>query len=201
MTGSPDLWARWGSFGAYDARGMKGGEALILELNRIVHSSGIVSPVTSRRGLTARLRYLDSGAGRAALKEQGVTPRTIRAWMRDKGKTAPTSASREKIDAAYWHRRRDNLIRSGWLTRHLDNEGRGSSMEIYPVDTTRTAPEHVRPGISQRTITVRYIWGDLVDAWARKDAVTVDEIWDDVITDLDSDYNAYAYVSSVGISA
>lgn len=29
----------------------------------------------------------------------------------------------------------------------------------------------------------------------------MDEIWDDVITDLDSDYAAYAYVSSVGIGA
>ncbi|MFB7239330.1 hypothetical protein ACFCXK_31680 [Streptomyces sp. NPDC056269] len=33
------------------------------------------------------------------------------------------------------------------------------------------------------------------------DADTIDEIWDDVITDLDSDYAAYAYVASVGISA
>lgn len=201
MAGSPDLWARWGRFGGYEARGMKGGEALVLELNRIVYASGISSPITSRRGLAARLRYLDSRAGRDALKEQGVSPRTIRSWMRDKGKIAPTPASREKIDAAYWHRRRDNLIRSGWLTRHLDNDGRGSRMEIYPVDQTQVAPERARPNISQRTITVRYIWGDLVDAWARKDAGTVDEIWDDVITDLDSDYNAYAYVSSVGISA
>ncbi|MFF2777510.1 hypothetical protein ACFVU3_21675 [Streptomyces sp. NPDC058052] len=38
-------------------------------------------------------------------------------------------------------------------------------------------------------------------AWARKDAGALDEIGDDVITDLDSDDNAYAYVSSVGISA
>ncbi|MGW6575407.1 hypothetical protein ACWGAN_25055 [Streptomyces sp. NPDC054945] len=28
-----------------------------------------------------------------------------------------------------------------------------------------------------------------------------DEIWDDVITDLDFDYAAYAYVSSIGIGA
>ncbi|MFF9343823.1 MULTISPECIES: hypothetical protein [unclassified Streptomyces] len=166
-----------------------------------VHSSGIASPVTSRRGLTARLRYLDGNAGRAALQDQGVTPRTVRAWMRAKNTITPTQASREKIDAAYGHRRRDDLIRSGSLARHLDNDGRGSSMEIYPVDTTLTAPEHLRPGISRRTITVRCIWGDLVDARARKDAVTVDEIWDDVITDPGSDYNAYASVSSVGISA
>ncbi|MFF0479436.1 hypothetical protein [Streptomyces sp. NPDC004284] len=200
MAGSPDLWSRWGQWQKSDADGMKGGEALILELNRIVHSSGIASPITSRRGLVARLRYLDSPAGRAELQTQGVSPRTIRTWMKDKGKTSPTSASRERIDAAYWHRRRENLIRSGWLVRHLDNKGRGRRMEIYPVDQTRVEAKY-RRDLNTRSITVRYIWSDLVDAWATRDARLVDEIWDDVISDLDSDYNAYAYVSSVGISA
>ncbi|MGW6413899.1 hypothetical protein [Streptomyces sp. NPDC055055] len=199
MAGSPDLWSRWGEFGRFNSRGMKGGEALILELNRIVYSSGISSPVTSKRGLAARLRYLDSPAGRAALKDQGVTARTLRTWMR--GKSTPTGSNRERIDSAYWHRRRENLIRSGWLKRHLDNDGRGRRMEIYPVDQTHVPAERSRPTLQQRSITVRYIWGDLVDAWATQDADTVDEIWDDVISDLDSDYNAYAHVSSVGIGA
>ncbi|MEU6621000.1 hypothetical protein ABZ926_09530 [Streptomyces litmocidini] len=200
MAGSPDLWSRWGQWQKTDVNGMKGGEALILELNRIVHTSGIASPVTSRRGLAARLRYLDSPAGRAELKAQGVSVRTIRTWMRAKGQVSPTPASRERIDAAYWHRRRENLIRSGWLVKHLDNEGRGRRMEIYPVDQTRVEAKY-RRDLNTRTVTVRYIWADLVDAWATRDANLVDEIWDDVISDLDSDYNAYAYVSSVGISA
>ncbi|MFJ7961483.1 hypothetical protein ACIQ62_34830 [Streptomyces sp. NPDC096319] len=199
MAGSPDLWSQWGEFGKFNARGMKGGEALILELNRIVYSSGIASPVTTRRGLAARLRYLDSPAGRQALRDQGVTARTLRTWMR--GKSTPTKANRERIDHAYWVRRRENLIRSGWLKRHLDNDGRGRRMEIYPVDQTQVPAERARPTLSQRSITVRYIWADLVDAWATQDADTVDEIWDDVISDLDSDYNAYAHVSSVGIGA
>ncbi|MGW4748201.1 hypothetical protein ACWEPR_25700 [Streptomyces sp. NPDC004290] len=199
MAGSPDLWADWGEFGKFNARGMKGGEALILELNRIVYSSGIASPVTSKRGLNARLRYLDSPAGRQALKDQGVTPRTIRSWM--KGKSTPTKANRERIDRAYWGRRRENLIRSGWLKRHLDNDGRGRRMEVYPVDQSHVPAERARPTLQQRSINVRYIWGDLVDAWAAQDADTVDEIWDDVISDLDSDYGAYAYVASIGIGA
>ncbi|MFJ5829402.1 hypothetical protein [Streptomyces sp. NPDC093089] len=199
MTGSPDLWSRWGEWQKADARGLKGGEALILELNRVVHASGIVSPVTSKRGLAARLRYLDSPAGRSALSEQGVTSRTLRSWTR--GKAVPSTASRERIDAAYWERRRENLIKSGWLTRHLDNDGRGSRMEIYPVDQSRVEARYQRPNISQRSITVRYIWSDLVDAWATRNQSLIDEIWDDVISDLDSDYAAYAYVSAIGISA
>ncbi|MFF3604219.1 hypothetical protein [Streptomyces sp. NPDC002463] len=200
MAGSPDLWSRWGQWQKTDVNGMKGGEALILELNPIVHTSGIASPVTTRRGLAARLRYLDSPAGRAELKTQGVSPRTIRSWMKSKGQVSPTRASRERIDAAYWHRRRENLIRSGWLVKHLDNQGRGRRMEIYPVDQTRVEAKY-RRDLSTRTVTVRYIWTDLVDAWATRDAGLVDEIWDDVISDLDSDYNAYAYVSAVGINA
>ncbi|WP_405785646.1 hypothetical protein [Streptomyces sp. NBC_01367] len=198
MAGSEDLWARWGDWRKHDARGMKGGEALILELNRIVHSSGIASPVTSRRGLAARLRYLDSPAGREALAEQGVTARTLRSWTR--GKATPSPASRERIDVAYWERRRENLIRSGWLARHLDNNGQGRRMEIYPVDQSQVDSKYSR-SLSDRSITVRYIWTDLVSAWAARDEAMVDEIWDDVISDLDSEYAAYAYVSSVGIGA
>ncbi|MFJ9552129.1 hypothetical protein [Streptomyces erythrochromogenes] len=198
MSGSEDLWGRWGVWQKHDARGMKGGEALIRELNRIVHSSGIVSPVTSGRGLAARLRYLDSPAGREALAEQGVTPRSLRSWMR--GKATPSRASREQIDAAYWERRRKNLIRSGWLARHLDNNGQGRRMEIYPVDQSGVDEKYTRR-LSDRSINVRYIWGDLVKAWADRDEALVDDIWEDVINDLDSDYAAYAYVSSVGIGA
>ncbi|MEV7558976.1 hypothetical protein [Streptomyces sp. NPDC089795] len=143
-----------------------------------MHPSGIVSPVTTRRGLAARLRYLDSPAGRYALAEQGVTARTVRSWMR--GKATPSPVSRERIDAAYWWRRRE--------------------MEIYPVDQSHVDAKYARP-LSDRSITVRYIWPDLVDAWAAKNEAMVDEIWDDVITDLESDYAAYVYVSSVGIGA
>jgi hypothetical protein len=39
------------------------------------------------------------------------------------------------------------------------------------------------------------------DVWAGKDADTMDEIWEDIIQDLDSVYARYAYVSSVGIGA
>ncbi|MFD7975294.1 hypothetical protein [Streptomyces sp. NPDC059071] len=180
---------------------MKGGEALVLELNRIVYSSGISSPVTSKRGLSARLRYLDSPAGREALRAQGVPPRTIRSWLKNKGKIRPTPRSLERIDAAYWSRRRENLIRSGWLKRHLNNKGQGRRMEIYPVDQSQMDERFRRPTVSQRSITVRYVWDDLVDAYATRNADLLDEIWDDVISDLDSDYNAYAYVSSVGIAA
>ncbi|MFJ9432073.1 hypothetical protein ACIRQY_20735 [Streptomyces sp. NPDC101490] len=180
---------------------MKGGQALVAELNRIVYSSGISSPVTSKRGLSARLRYLDSKKGREALREQGVSPRTIRSWMAGKSKAAPTARNLAKIDSAYWTRRRENVARSGWLGRHLDNNGQGRRMEIHPVNDTAVPTEYRRREISQRTITLRYVGEDLANAWAARDENSVDEIWDDVLTELDSDYEAYAYVSHIGINA
>ncbi len=189
----------WGIWRKYGARGMRGGDALAHELERIVRAHGIASLVTSRRGLNARLRYLDSPAGAAALREAGVRPRTLRDWRA--GRTTPSRASREKIEAAYLDRRRDNLIRSGWMKRHLNNQGRGSRMEIYPVDQSAVPEKYRRPNVQDRTIQVRYIWDDAVDAWQAGDADTLGEIWDDVIADLDSDWVAYAYVSGIGINA
>ncbi|MFD4015276.1 hypothetical protein ACFWRX_24110 [Streptomyces albidoflavus] len=189
--------ALWGEFGKHHAQGQKGAQALGQEIERIARQGGITSPVTTTRGLRARLRYLDSPAGRRALAEHGVSIRLLRAWAA--GRT-PSRAKLAAVDAAYWGRRRENLVRSGALKRLLDNEGRGRRIEIYPVDQS-AVPEKRKRIISQRTVTARYIWDDAVGAWASGDLNTLDEIWDDVISDLDSDYAAYAYVESIGISA
>ncbi|GAB7072144.1 hypothetical protein C0Q98_31650 [Streptomyces albidoflavus] len=194
MSGASDLW---GEFGKHHAQGQKGAQALGQEIERIARQGGITSPVTTTRGLRARLRYLDSPAGRRALAEHGVSSRLLRAWAA--GRT-PSRAKLAAVDAAYWGRRRENLVRSGALKRLLDNEGRGRRIEIYPVDQS-AVPEKRKRVISQRTVTARYIWDDAVGAWASGDLNTLDEIWDDVISDLDSDYSAYAYVESIGISA
>ncbi|MDI3347541.1 hypothetical protein ACFW0U_21075 [Streptomyces albidoflavus] len=194
MSGASDLW---GEFGKHHAQGQKGAQALGQEIERIARQGGITSPVTTPRGLRARLRYLDSPAGRLALAEHGVSSRLLRAWAA--GRT-PSRAKLAAVDAAYWGRRRENLVRSGALKRLLDNEGRGRRIEIYPVDQS-AVPEKRKRVISQRTVTARYIWDDAVGAWASGDLNTLDEIWDDVISDLDSDYAAYAYVESIGISA
>ncbi|MFJ7054270.1 hypothetical protein ACIQU7_21420 [Streptomyces albidoflavus] len=194
MSGASDLW---GEFGKHHAQGQKGAQALGQEIERIARQGGIASPVTTTRGLRARLRYLDSPAGRRALAEHGVSSRLLRAWAA--GRT-PSRAKLAAVDAAYWGRRRENLVRSGALKRLLDNEGRGRRIEIYPVDQS-AVPEKRKRVISQRTVTARYIWDDAVGAWASGDLNTLDEIWDDVISDLDSDYAAYAYVESIGISA
>ncbi|MEU8960071.1 hypothetical protein AB0C93_37925 [Streptomyces sp. NPDC048518] len=180
---------------------MKGREALILEINRIVATVGIKSPLGSKRGLDARLNYLKKSAqGRQALRDQGVTDRAMKSWL--KGKATPSAANRERIDSAYWTRKRENMVRSGALKRHLENGHASRRMEIYPVDQSQVPTPRYRPNISQRTTTPHWsVWGPLVDAWADQNEDEIDEIWEDIISDLDSDLTAYAYVSSVGIAA
>ncbi|MEV6319450.1 hypothetical protein [Streptomyces sp. NPDC051776] len=192
--GATDLWNNFGHFGA---AGMPGAEALVLEINRIVYTHGIKSPITTRRGIKARLNYLDSPSGRAELRTQGFADRTIKNWMR--GKTTPrTKDVLDRLDNAYWTRRRENLVRSGRLKRFLTNEGRGRRVEIYPVDQTDVTPGRVRV-IEQRTLQVRYGWDDIVDAWAARDLDELDAIWEDTINEIGSELAAYAYVSAIGI--
>jgi hypothetical protein len=59
-----------------------------------------------------------------------------------------------------------------------------------------------RRDLAPRSVNLRgAVWGDMVDAWLTDDIEALDEIWDDVISGLDSDYDAYSYVTAVGFAA
>jgi hypothetical protein len=187
----------WGWFAKHNARGSPGSAALAAEMARIVRETGIKSPVTSRRGLGARLHYLDTDTGRKALKEAGVRPGTLRRWQR--GKATPSKGSREKIDRAYREVRTHNMVRSGALTKRLQQEGRGTRVEIYPVNQT-DVPSQYRRDVQQRSVRIRD-WATITHAWAAGDDAQLDAAWGDIIADIASEYVAYAYVSGIGIGA
>jgi hypothetical protein len=187
----------WGEYSKYQARGIPGAEALTAELNRIIRETGIRSPIDTRRGLNARLHYLDSPAGRNALKDAGVRPATLRRWQT--GKAFPSRKSRERIEKAYRTLRSHNMLRSGALTKRLNQQGAGTRVEIYPVDQTAVRTPH-RRDVQQRSIRI-LDWHDIVSAWDTGDTARLEAAWDDIITDLGSEYDAYAYVSGVGIAA
>ncbi|WP_372481840.1 hypothetical protein [Streptomyces fuscigenes] len=205
MARASELWPAWQQFGA---QGKKGAEALMAEVDRLVREGGITSPITTHRGLNARLRYLSSPAGKKALQEHGVSPRLLRSW---KAGRHPSAAKRDAVEKAYQERRRANLIRSGALVRLLNNDGQGRRIEIYPVDQSHVLGGYsagpgtggrARHNVDQvRSIQGRYIWDDVVAAYADGDVDAMDDIWLDVIQDLDSMYAAYAYVSSISIGA
>ncbi|MFD5559127.1 hypothetical protein [Kitasatospora griseola] len=205
---STDGWKNFGRYGADRDRGnvhgsVALGRALEDAVERMIREGGIKSPAGSRRGLKARMRYLMTHkGGRQALTDAGVTatPATLRAWT--KGTQRPRPANLEAIDTAYWNLRAANVLNNpAILKAHLDRDGRGTRIEIHPVDQTLVDEGRRRDNLRVRSFQVRYIWDDAVDALTTGDADKLAEIWDDVISELDSDYGAYQYVSHVGLGA
>ncbi|MFJ9059968.1 transcriptional regulator [Streptomyces sp. NPDC102409] len=188
---------RWMDLGAFDARGLPGADALGVAIERMV--TGIASSVESERGLAARLNHLTkTDAGYEATDRAGihVSPRTLMAWLAEE--RISNKANRSRLDAAYWDLRCRNVAAD--LKKRLHNNGRGTRVEINPVDQSRVDGRHQRD-LSSRSISVRDVWDRAVDAWMDDDVDELDAVWDIIIEDLGSDYDAYTYVSSVGWAA
>ncbi|WP_432106036.1 transcriptional regulator [Streptomyces sp. bgisy091] len=188
---------RWMDLGAFNARGIPGADALGVAIENMV--TGIASPVDSDRGLAARLRYLTkTDAGYEAMDRAGihVSPRTLMAWLAEE--RTPNKANRSRLDAAYWDLRRRNVATD--LKHRLNNEGRGTRVEINPVDQSRVERRHQRE-VASRSINVRGVWDRAVDAWLEEDLAELDTIWDQIIEDIGSEYDAYSNVSSIGWAA
>ncbi|MEU0002180.1 transcriptional regulator [Streptomyces microflavus] len=197
---------RWIHFGHYGAQGAPGGEALGIAMERMV--SGISSPVESERGLAARLNYLTkTDAGYEAMDRAGihVSPRTLMAWLAEE--RTPNRANLARLDAAYWDLRRRNVAAD--LKRRLHNGGRGTRVEINPVNESRVDRKHqrgegLRRRLSTRDVNVRDLdlWDRAVDAWMDNDLGELDDVWQQICQDhLGTDWEAYAYVDSIGWDA
>ncbi|MDH6129921.1 hypothetical protein P3T39_006914 [Kitasatospora sp. GP82] len=189
---------RWMELGKYQARGIEGGVAMAIHLDSEVMKRGIKSPITSKRGLSARMKYLSEKKGGAeAMAAAGITaqPRTVKKWVN--GESTPRPDNLAKIDAAYWSLKGRNLAPR--LKQLLDNNGAGTEIEIYPVDQSQV-PEKYQRDIDVRRINLRNVWEDFVDAWVEDDFRALDEIWDEVLNQLGSDYDSYTYVQHVGFA-
>ncbi len=183
-------------FGLFGARGVKGGEAVAHQLDRL--AGGIATPVTARRGWTARLNYLTRtphAAQAARVAGLTVTDRTLKAW-RD-GRRQPSSASLAKIERAYTTVRRRNVAKH--LLKRLNRDGRGTRIEIHPLNQSQVPQPHKRV-LNMRTMNVRD-WDALVAAWAAGDAGGLEAAWDDTVVDLGSEWGSYEYVTNVGFAA
>ncbi|WP_316529603.1 hypothetical protein [Kitasatospora brasiliensis] len=205
---STDGWKNFGRYGAdRDPGNVHGkiafGRALEDALERMIVEGGIKSPPSTRRGLIARMRYLMTHkGGTQALADTGitVTPATIRAWS--KGTQRPRPANLEAIDTAYWNLRAVNVLKNhAALKAHFDNRGRGTKVEIHPINQDVVDEPRRRDNLRIRSLQVRYVWADAVDALITGDLDVLEGIWDDIIADLDSDWGAYTYVSHIGLGA
>ncbi|QKW05081.1 transcriptional regulator [Streptomyces sp. NA04227] len=183
-------------FGKFGARGIKGGEAIARRLDAL--AGGIVSPVTSRRGLMARLNYLTrTPRARQAAREAGLTAtdRTVKAWLA--GKRSPSKSNLERIEEAYRRVRRANVARS--LLARLNSRG-GTRVEIHPLNQSQVDRPHQRV-LEYRTMNIRR-WDRLVTAWAAGDDEALDQHWvSDHLVDLGSQWGQYEYVTNIGFAA
>ncbi|MFJ9530571.1 transcriptional regulator [Streptomyces cyaneofuscatus] len=188
---------RWMDFGKYGAAGAPGAEALGIAMEGMVR--GISSPVDSERGLAARLNYLTkSDAGYEAMDRAGVhvSPRTLMAWLAEE--RSPNKANLARLDAAYWDLRRRNVAAD--LKHRLNNNGRGTRVEINPVNQGGVEQKY-RRDLAPRSVNVRGVWDRAVDAWMDEDLEELDAVWDEILDLIGSDYDGYSYVSSIGWSA
>ncbi|MFD6243428.1 MULTISPECIES: transcriptional regulator [Streptomyces] len=190
--------SRWMVLGHYQARGQEGWEALAQGIEDMV--TGISSSVETERGLAARLRYLTtSDTGYEAMDRAGihVTPKTLMAWLAEE--VIPNRANRTRLDAAYWDLRRQNVAAD--LKRRLNNDGRGTRLEVNGVDQSAVERRHQRD-LPPRSVNVRGIWDRAVDAWLAEDEHELDAIWDEILVNhFGSDRDKYSKVSSIGWSA
>lgn len=183
-------------FGKYDAQGLKGYEAVARQLDAL--ADFIASPVTTRRGLMARLHYLTrTPHARAAAHDGGltVTDRTLKAWL--EGTRNPTRQNLARIEAAYRAVRRHNVAR--YLLARLNRTGRGTRVEIHPLNQSGVRPSHQRV-VEFRTLNVRH-WEAIIDAWSTGDDRALDDAWIEQIVDLGSQWGQYEYVTNIGFAA
>ncbi|MFJ3581902.1 transcriptional regulator [Streptomyces sp. NPDC090127] len=182
-------------FGHYGARGIKSSEAAGRRLDQLVET--IASPVTTRRGLQARLHYLTRSAqALRQAREAGLTAtdRTVKAWLA--GKRQPNRANLERIDRAYRSVRRLNVAR--YLLARLNARG-GTRVELHPLNQSQVARPHQRV-LGFRSLNIRR-WDRIVAAWAAGDERALDDAWIDQIADLGSDWGKYEYVTNLGFAA
>lgn len=183
-------------FGKYGAQGVKGHEAVARQLDTL--ADFIASPVTTRRGLMARLHYLTrTPRSRAAAREAGltVTDRTLNAWLT--GTRNPTPQNLARIETAYRAVRRRNVAR--YLLARLNRTGRGTRVEIHPLNQSGVRPSHQRV-VEFRTLNIRH-WEAIIDAWSTGDDQALDHAWIEQIIDLGSQWGQYEYVTNIGFAA
>ncbi|MHC3473173.1 helix-turn-helix domain-containing protein [Streptomyces sp. 7R007] len=184
-------------FGMYGARGVKGHEAVARRLDAL--AGFVATPITTRRGLLARLHYLTrTDHARQAAREAGltVTGRTLAAWL--EGRRAPSKKNLERIENAYRAVRRRNVAR--YLLARLNRAGRGTRVEFHPLNQSHVSRPRQRE-VGFRTLNVRH-WDRVVAAWAAGDDQGMDEAWvNDVVVDLGSQWGQYEYVTAVGFAA
>ncbi|WP_046498441.1 hypothetical protein [Streptomyces odonnellii] len=181
-------------FGELGAKGLEGGRALAKSLDRQVFDD-VAWTRSDQESLEQAVKYLSAKKGAAAaLQAHHITgdPSALTRCLSTDH--MPDLDVQQRVQLAFRGLRRRNI--APWLTRHL-NAGGGTRIEIHPVHQEGVEARHRRPlRVRKKNI---YRWGPIVQAWAGQNFLELEYQWEWQISDLDSDYRSYAYVSHIGL--
>ncbi|MDO0917831.1 hypothetical protein QQM39_45730 [Streptomyces sp. DT2A-34] len=181
-------------FGELGAKGIEGGRALAESLD-----SRVFDDVEWRRSdeelLHQALGYLvKKKSAAAALHAHGIAADadTLAAWW-SKTRT-PDPEQQQLLQQAFRDLRRRNI--APYLTRLFNADG-GTRIEIHPVNQEAVEARH------RRDLRVRWKniwrWNPIIAAWARQDSLEMEHLWQDLMSEMESDHRSYYYVQHIGI--
>lgn len=142
--------------------------------------------------LSAATRLHAASPGEVISRAASTVRRPLMAWLADT--RIRNKADRSRLDAVLGPAAPQ---RGGRPRERLNNQGRGTRVEINLVDQSRVEDRRQRD-LSSRNISVRGVWDRAVDAWIDDDVDELDAIWGDIIQDLGSEWDADSNVSSIG---
>jgi hypothetical protein len=181
-------------FGQLGAQGVEGGRALAISLDRRTFDD-VEWRRSDEEHLQRAVKYLARKAGGAgAMQAHGITadPVSLTDWLSQAH--TPSPDRQQRLQLAFRELRRHNI--APHLTRVLNADG-GTRIEIHPVDQEYVETRYVRY-LRARNKNI-YRWNAIVQAWARQDSMALEDLWQGVISDMDSDYRKYEYVEHIGI--
>lgn len=181
-------------FGKLGAQGLEGGRVLSASLDQRVFDD-VAWVRSDEERLHQALAYLTTRkSAPAALAAHGVTAdaRTLTAW-RSSTRT-PSVRQQALLQTAFRSLRRHNV--APYLTRVLNADG-GTRIEIHPADQQNVEARHRRE-LRVRRKNIRR-WNPIIAAWARQDSLEMEHLWQDLMSELDSDHRSYHYVRHIGI--
>ncbi|WP_157874522.1 hypothetical protein [Streptomyces sp. AcH 505] len=186
-------------FGQLGAEGIEGGRALAESLDRRTFEYDVSWRRSEEERLAQAVKYLmTKKSGPDTLRAYGITADTGTLTALLSAEQTPVPGQQQRLEQAFRALRRHNV--APHLTGVLDRKRgarRGTRIEIHPVYQEGVQPSH------RRDLRVRHKniwrWKPIVQAWAAQDSLVMEDLWQELISDMDSDYRSYQYVGHIGI--
>ncbi|MGW5818070.1 hypothetical protein [Streptomyces noursei] len=183
--------------GALGASGTPLGRAVgeFLDEAAASRQRGVKSPITTRRGLNARINQLNKHRDVAA--QHGIKPRSLREW--GKGDRTPRKSSLDKIERAYQAVLAQRSAAGRRSIRREFDRGRGATIQVTPLNqqsVRRKFQRDIQPGEVRIS---EYRWRPMLDAWEEGDYDQMERLAYEAMEE-GGEYLVYAWVGSAAVA-